>query len=193
MFWKDLHRQLLGPTCISFLDLTSEPLLTTAAFSTAGGRSQHFFSHAGFSKLEKQRFGRKNTHTQRTLVNTDKKKMPQNGKSWLRVRRGQRLPEADLSARPSQQSLRAGGRGHGGACPGPKSESGRMAPRRASDPPQNSRHSVFIWGLLRPKLPQRLPDPSGRPARTPSSQRKCLCPELSVDPVTHTHRALHSG
>lgn len=87
-----------------------------------------FFSHAVFSKLEKQRFGgKKYTHTHRTLGKRTqvRTKMPQNAKSWLRARRGQRLPEADLSARPSRQSLRAAGPGHGGAVPDPSQSQAR--------------------------------------------------------------------
>ena len=203
MFWQNLHRQLLCPTCISFPDLTSERLLITAAFSTAGGRSQQFlFPCRYFKTTQTEVWGKKYTHTEDTSKRTQTRtKIPQNGKSRLNARRGQRLPHADLSA---GRLSSAGERwGPGTAAPVPDPSQNQAGWRHAaSDPPQNSAHSVFTWGPLRPKLPQQVPDqslkmspfwtPEDPPGRRPL-QRKCLSPERSVGPVTHTHRALHSG
>ena len=133
--------------------------------------------------------------------------MPQNEKSWLRARRAQRLPEADLSARPSQLSLRAKvGPGHRGARLGPKSESGRMAPRRASDPPESSGHSAFLPSFTSGRPNSEVPHtksgwslkmspagPAGRPAQTPSYRTEVAQPRVFIGPVTHTGCALFSG
>lgn len=98
------------------------------------------------------------------------------------------------------------GPGHRGARLGPKSESGRMAPRRASDPPESSGHSAFLPSFTSGRPNSEVPHtksgwslkmspagPAGRPAQTPSYRTEVAQPRVFIGPVTHTGCALFSG
>ena len=88
----------------------------------------------------------------------------------------------------------------------PKPESGRMAPRRASDAPESGGHRAFLPSFTPGRPNSDVPHtksgrrlkmspavPAGRPTQTPSYRTEVAQSWVFIGPVTHTGCALISG